>query len=88
MEDELRALLERVDPETPRVVVRWADEQRIMPEPESAYTVHRVVYATITARVDGAPVQQTIEGLELDVIKRIVAEYKLAALYRSDNITR
>ena len=88
MSDELRDFLQRVDSERPKIVVRWADEQRILPAEADGFTVKRLVYATITALAEGEPMHHRIEGLTLQSIQAVVAEFPLDALYRSDNITR
>ena len=86
-EAELRALLEAIDRERPRVVVRFIDETRIVPQGESGYTVGPVTSITLTASHRGEASQTTIQGLSLQRAKRIIAEYPVEALYRSDNIT-
>lgn len=82
--------LERIDDDSPRLVVRWADETRIMPEEEQerGFTVKPIAYAILTAKIDGEPVQERIEDITLDVIKKLVRDYPVQVLYRSDNLTR
>ena len=62
---QLEALLDRIDPDTPRVVVRWVDETRIVPEGESGFTVGPVMYATFTLRIDGEVGQHRIDDISL-----------------------
>jgi hypothetical protein len=92
--EQLRRFVERIDPDAPRLVVRWADESRITPEEDASssagmgFRVKPVAYATLTARHNGEPVQTTIEGLRIKEIKEELAHDRLEVLYRSDNITR
>lgn len=65
-EAALRRFLERIDPAHPRLVVRHADEGRIVPHavadppapgddrPRDGYAVRRVTYITVTARLRDA----------------------------------
>jgi hypothetical protein len=84
---QLEALLDRIDPDTPRVVVRWVDETRIVPEGESGFTVGPVMYATFTLRIDGEVGQHRIDDISLQQIKKTIGKRPLQVLYRSDNIT-
>lgn len=84
---QLEALLDRIDPTTPRVVVRWVDETRIVPEGESGFTVGPVMYATLTLRIDGEVGQHRIDDISLKEIKKTIGKRPLQVLYRSDNIT-
>ena len=88
MEQGLRRLLDTIDPSRPRVVVRFVDETRITSEGESGYTVQPVSRVTITSFHDGAPRQTTFDGLPIHNARRVLAQYPLDVLYRSDNITR
>lgn len=82
--------LDRVDPDRPRVVVRWVDETRIGPTAGegSGYTIAPTAHVVLTASVDGAPAQKRVEGITLAEVKRLMREYPFEVLYRSDNITR
>ncbi len=91
-EGQLRGIAHAVAQGERRMVVRWVDEGRIMPAEKvgerEGFAVRRVVHATLTYKADGGAVQTTIEGLELGAIRRILSEYAVDVLYRSDNITR
>lgn len=84
----LRALLDTLDPARPRVVVRYIDETRITSEGESGYTVQPVARVIVTSFHDGSPRQTTFDGLTIHEARRVLAQYPLDVLYRSDNITR
>lgn len=88
MSAALRALLDSIDPARPRVVVRFIDETRITSEGESGFTVQPVERVTITSFHDGAPRQTTFEGFPIREARRVLAQYPIDVLYRSDNITR
>jgi hypothetical protein len=91
-EGQLREIAQAVAQGEGRMVVRWVDEGRIMPAEKvgerEGFAVRRVVQATLTYKADGGAVQATIEGLELGTIRRVLSEYAVDVLYRSDNITR
>lgn len=87
--DKLEALLDELDQAgVERLVVRWIDETRPIPEDESGYTVGRVTRATLTARKDDGVVQKTVEGIGYEELRQTVARYPFETLFRSDNLTR
>jgi hypothetical protein len=71
-----------------RLIVRWTDETRAVPEDESGYTVKRVARATLTARLGGEVVQETFQDVGYEELRDVVAMYPFETLYRSDNVTR
>ncbi len=72
----------------PRVVVRWTDESRIMPNPEGGFTVGRFARVVLTARLDGKPEQLTVDGLSLVELQEAIRAHDVDPLYRPDHITR
>ena len=88
LKQDLRQLLESIDSDTPRVVVRYVDETRIVSESEHGYTVGPVSRVVITSLHDRQPKQTTFEGLSLLEANKVISEYPIDALYRNDNITR
>ncbi len=87
--DKLESFLDELDAAgVERLVVRWIDETRPVPENESGYTVGRVTRVTFTAQRDGEVVRQTFEGVGYDELRQMVARYPFETLYRSDNVTR
>jgi hypothetical protein len=45
-------------------------------------------YAILTAKIDGQAVQQRVDAISLDTIKRVMRAYPIQVLYRADNLTR
>lgn len=84
----LKDFVSRIDTPNPRLVVRWTDETRIAPHGESGYTVAPTAYAILTAKIDGQAVQQRVDAISLDTIKRVMRAYPIQVLYRADNLTR
>lgn len=80
-------LLRSVDPARPRVVVRYIDETRIVPEGEGGYTVGPVKSVTVTSFHDGTPRQTMFPGMAIARARQLLATLPLDVLYRSDNIT-
>lgn len=87
--ERVRTLLDKLE-ETgaERLIVRWTDETRAVPEDESGYTVKRVAEATLTAKLGDEVVQETFEDVGYDELRDMVAMYPFQTLYRSDNVTR
>jgi len=73
MIEEFKTFLAAVDPADPRLIIRWVDEMRPIPELPSGYTVKQVVMLTVTARVDGAAVQKTFVGLKRTDVNPVLA---------------
>jgi hypothetical protein len=87
--DDVKELLDRLDAAgAKRLIVRWTDETRAVPEHESGYTVKRVAEATLTAKLGEDVVQETFEDVGYDELRDVVAMYPFETLYRSDNVTR
>lgn len=84
---QLEALLDRLDPDSQRVVVRWVDETRIRDEGDCGYTVAPTTFATFTLRTHEGVVQQRIDGISLKQIKAVLGMRPIHTLYRCDNIT-
>ena len=87
--DRLEALLASIDPEENRVVVRWAEESRVLPDSEDprAFAVGPVAYVILTAKVDGTLVQERFDGVSIAQVRHLMGRYPLQPLFRSDNIT-
>jgi hypothetical protein len=85
LEDFLEELL---DEGAERLVVRWVDETRPVPEDESGFTVKRVIRATLTARMGDEVVQRDFDDIAYKELRQTVAMYPFQTLYRSDNLTR
>lgn len=86
--EEFQAFLETVDPADGRLIVRWVDEMRPVPEAAGGFTVKQVVQLTVTARVDGGPAQKTFEGLRKEDISPVLAGQRFKLTLRSGNTNR
>ncbi len=85
MIDEFAAFLTTVDPDDPRLIIRWIDEMSPVVELPSGYTVKRVVSLTVTARVNGGAVQKTFEGLKRTDVNPLLAGRRFRVTFISGN---
>jgi hypothetical protein len=87
--DRVKKLLDQLDDAgAERLIVRWIDETRAVPEHDSGYTVKRVAEVTLTAKLGDEVIQETFEDVGYDELRDVVAMYPFQTLYRSDNVTR
>jgi hypothetical protein len=85
---ELADLLDRVAAsDRPRVVVRWIDEQRPLPEEEGGFTITRVTQITVTTSIDGEAIRETFE-VDRETAAAEIAARGIEVLWRNDNFGR
>lgn len=86
--EELNELLDQVaKSERPRVVVRWVDEQRPIPEQEAGITIKRVTNVTVTTSIDGEAVRREFD-VDRETAAAEIAARGIEVLWRNDNFGR
>jgi hypothetical protein len=85
---ELAELLDRVaESERPRVVVRWVDEQRPLPEDGGGITIRRVTEIIVTTSIDGDAIRESFE-VDRETAAAEIAARGIEVLWRNDNFGR
>lgn len=91
MNDKLnlfQEFLTTIDPNDPRLIIRWVDEMRPVPEAAGGYTVKQVVSLTVTARVTGGHVQREFEDLKKEDIQPLFVGQPYVVTFMPGNKNR
>lgn len=91
MNDKLnlfQEFLAEIDANDPRLIVRWVDEMRPVPEAAGGYTVKQVVSLTVTARVEGGHVQREFPDLKKEDIQPLLVGQRYVVTFLSGNKNR
>jgi hypothetical protein len=85
---EFEEFLATIDPDDPRLIARWVDEMRPVPEAAGGYTVKQVVSLTVTARVRGGHVQREFPDLKKEDIQPLLVGQRYVVTFLSGNKNR
>lgn len=86
--DELKQLLDEVEAsDRPRVVVRWIDEQRPIPEEEGGITIKRITKIIVTTSIAGSAVRREFE-VDRETAAAEIAARGIEVLWRNENFGR
>ena len=89
MNEALDALLTEFESEPgARVVLRWIDECRPVPNETGGYTVANVQSVTLTGMVAGSMRRETFDGLGRAELRQFARGRRIQFIERADNIVR